>query len=63
LLKAKAGAPTPGGRRGKHAEAMTVARDMPPGVWPELALAIVSQQAGDRAAADAALRTAIANQS
>jgi hypothetical protein len=42
---------------------MAVARGMPPGVWRELALAIVSQQAGDRAVADAALRTAIANQS
>jgi TolB-like protein len=40
-------------RRGKHAEAMAVARGMPPGVWRELTLAIVSQQAGDRAIAQA----------
>lgn len=50
-------------RRGKHAEAMAVVRDMPKGVWREMALAIVSQQAGDRAAADAALRDVIAHQS
>lgn len=50
-------------RSGRHAEALSVARGMPAGVWKEMALAIVSQQAGDPAVADAALRAVIANQS
>jgi serine/threonine-protein kinase len=50
-------------RRGRHAEAIAVARAMPQGVWREMALAIVGQQAGDPAAADAALQALIAHQS
>jgi predicted Zn-dependent protease len=50
-------------RRGRKAEAIAVVRDMRPGMYQQMALAIVSQKAGDPAAADAALRALIADQS
>jgi TolB-like protein/Flp pilus assembly protein TadD len=50
-------------RSGRRGEAVAAARAMRPGVWREMALAIVSQRAGDRAAADAALQSLIAHQS
>lgn len=49
--------------QGNAAAAMQAAQQEPPGVWRELALAMALQIGGDRAAADAALQTAIAKDS
>jgi TolB-like protein/Tfp pilus assembly protein PilF len=48
-------------RRGNAAAALNVANRLPPGQWRDMTLAMVLQLGPDRAAANAALRTLIAN--
>src|SRR5690348_3371040 len=48
-------------QRGENKAALTSAQQVP-GVWGDIALALASQGAGDRAAADAALKNLIAKQ-
>ncbi|MBU6417446.1 MAG: hypothetical protein KJS83_09790, partial [Xanthomonadaceae bacterium] len=48
-------------QRGESEAALESARQEPPGVWRDIALALALQVGGDRAAADAALKNLIAN--